>query len=60
MFVYAFLGTKFVSLEEMDIRCKLAESWAGWSFKIFIRGWQPALQSKPQILNSPSLNELHF
>lgn len=50
----------FVFLEEMDMRCELAESWVGWPFKMFNRGWQPPLQSKPHSLNSSSPNELHF
>lgn len=49
-----------VSLEEMDMRCEIAESWVGWPFHIFNRGWQPALQSKPQILNATSLKEFLF
>lgn len=49
-----------VSLEQMDVRCEIAESWIGWPFHIFHRGWQPALQSKPYILNTTSLNEFLF
>lgn len=31
-------GKQSVSLEEMDMRCELAESWVEWLFKLFNRG----------------------